>query len=131
MNSKKDLVLIVDDDEEIREVMTVAFHSFGFNVHTEDQTKNAMAWLSKNTPPKLIISDVMMPDGNGLDFCRWVRSQKSLEKIPMIICTGLKDAETMGDALELGAVDFMCKPIKLASLREKVERLRLRTHNDT
>ena len=129
MSDKKDLVLVVDDDEEVCAVLEVALHTFGFDVHTEDQTKKAMAWLSKNKPPKLIISDIMMPDGNGLDFCRWVRSQKNLEKVPMIMCTGLKDAETMGDALELGAVDFMQKPFKIALLREKIDRLRLRSRD--
>ncbi len=128
MSDKKGLVLIVDDDEEILEVLTLALKTFGYDVHTEMSTKKSRAWLEANPQVILIISDVMMPDGNGLDFLKWVRAHAKLNKIPMIMCTGLKDIDTQNDALELGAVDFLRKPMKMDVLREKVERLRVRAN---
>lgn len=126
MSDRKGLVLIVDDDEEMREVFAVAMRSFGYEVESVPDTVQARSRLEKDPPVSLILSDVMMPDGNGLDFCRWVRAHARLKATPIILCTGLKDEETMRDALELGAVDFVRKPTSMAALKEKIDRLHAR-----
>lgn len=126
MTDKKGLVLIVDDDDEMREVFEVAMRSFGYEVESVPDTASARKRLEQDPPVSLIMSDVMMPDGNGLDFCRWVRAHAKLKSTPMILCTGLKDEETMRDAMELGAVDFVRKPTSMQSLKEKIDRLHAR-----
>jgi len=127
MTDTNPLVLIVDDDEEFPEVLNVALKGMGYDFHCEASAVKAQAWLLEHHQGVcLIISDIMMPDGNGLDFCRWLKSQPALANIPMILCTGLSDDATMQDALELGVVDFIRKPVPIAVIREKIERFRRR-----
>ena len=127
MNETGETILIVDDDDDLSGFLILILKGFGFVPHAEPNVRLAKQWLAANPRVCLILSDVMMPDGNGLDFCRWVRAEPNLEKVPIILCTGLQDEETMNDALELWAVDFIYKPVTMATLKEKIDRLRRRS----
>lgn len=116
------LVLIVDDDSDWTDVFGVGLSKMGYHVETKPDTTSAKAWLATGRPI-LILLDVMMPDGNGLDLCRWIRGQQALTHIPIIINSAIKDEETAELALELGAVDFLRKPFKMDMLKEKISRL--------
>ena len=127
--TKKDAAasaLIVDDDEHLQELLALGLEESGYKSHIVQNTALARAWLEKNVPD-LIMLDIMMPDGNGLDLCRWIKQQKALADVPIIISSALKDAETTQDALEFGAVDFLRKPFTMEALREKVERVKKRS----
>ncbi len=115
------VVLVADDTEEVRELVITFMEEFGLNAHGVKDVASAQKWLSQNTPP-LVITDIMMPDGNGLDLCRWIRSQPRIAAVPIIVMTAIKDDETAQDALQMGAMDFIRKPIEFAVLRGKVER---------
>jgi DNA-binding response OmpR family regulator len=117
--------LIVDDDDNLRGLLQLGAEEAGYAAETAKDTVAAKAWLQANVPD-LILLDIMMPDGNGLDLCRWVRSQERLAKVAVIITSALKDEETEQDALELGAVDFLRKPFTMDGLKEKLERLKKR-----
>lgn len=119
----KDWVLIVDDDEDLRDLLSFNIEKMGYETHLVENTVKARAWLAKHEPA-IVILDVMMPDGNGLDLCRWIRAEPRLERVPVLMTSALKDLETAQDALELGAVDFLQKPFTLTVLQEKIERLR-------
>jgi DNA-binding response OmpR family regulator len=121
--SKRPLALIVDDDEDLSELLAHSVGTLGFDSHCVGNTKTARDWLGKNVPA-LVVLDIMMPDGNGLDLCRWIRAESRLAKVPVLMASALKDDETAHDALELGAVDFLRKPFTLEILREKIEKLR-------
>ena len=118
-----DVVLIVDDDEDMRDLLSFSVKKMGYETHLVENTVKAREWLAGHEPA-VIILDVMMPDGNGLDLCRWVRAEPRLERVPVLMTSALKDLETAQDALELGAVDFLRKPFNLTALKEKIERLR-------
>ncbi|MBI4061574.1 MAG: response regulator [Elusimicrobia bacterium] len=115
--------LIVDDNEEMRALFSLGVESLGYRAHVAENTASARAWLAEHEPA-IILLDVMMPDGNGLDLCRWIRSQRRIERVPVLMTSALKDAETVQDALELGAMDFLQKPFTMAALKEKIQRLR-------
>lgn len=123
MSDDQFLVLVVDDDEAQREFLTLALEKLGCAVHAVEGAAAARKWL-KTHRPSLILLDVMMPDTNGLIFCRWIRSQAVFKAVPVIMETGLKDEETAADALDAGATDFLRKPVRLEDLRVKVERIR-------
>lgn len=118
-----DWALIVDDNEEMRGLFKLGVESLGYKVHVVENTSSAREWLAEQTPA-VILLDVMMPDGNGLDLCRWIRAQPAIEHVPVLMTSALRDEETVQDALELGAMDFLQKPFTMAVLKEKVERLR-------
>ncbi len=115
-------VLVVDDSEEVRDLAALLFEKLGLKLHAVPDVAAAKKWLSSMTP-KLIIADIMMPDGNGLDFLKWARSQGSLESVPFIVSSSLAEEETIQDALELGATDYIKKPLTLDALKSKLRRV--------
>lgn len=117
-------IFIVDDDDDLREIAGMIFTKMKFTVSFAENVSNAKAWLSSNTP-RLIVLDIMMPDGNGLDMCRWIRSQPALADVPVLVASAIADEETLQDALENGATDFIHKPYNLALFEEKLKRLRI------
>lgn len=120
---RQDLALIVDDDDELAGLVKKQLEKWGYAVALAPSASNAKAWLKANRPD-LVLLDVMMPGGNGLDFCRWLRAQVRFMDVPVLITSGIKDDETVRDALELGANDFLRKPFAMKALQEKLERLR-------
>ena len=122
MTALKKPVLIVDDDEDIRDLVRMTCTHVGLETHAVENTKLARQWLGAHDA-SLVILDIMMPDGNGLDLCSWIRSQPKYDRLPIIIMSGIKDDETVLDALELGAVDFIRKPYSIKMLQEKITRL--------
>ena len=114
-------VLVVDDMEPVRGLVMAFLHELGYESHGVENVASAREWLSKNVPP-LVILDVMMPDGNGLDLCRWIRSQPRISAVPVIVMTAITDDETAQDAFQLGAMDFIRKPIEMGVLAGKLER---------
>ena len=117
-------VFIIDDEEDLCNIAEIIFRGMKFSSASVNNISDAKEWLASNTP-RLIVLDIMMPDGNGLDMCRWIRSQPHLKNIPVLIASGLGDEETLQDSLEAGATDFICKPYNQDLLKEKVERLRI------
>lgn len=125
MTGAPEVALVVDDDEAQCEVLTYALGKLGFEAHAVESSAAARKWL-RHHHPSLILLDVMMPDVNGLVFCRWMRAQPSLRDVPIIMQSGLRDEETAADALESGATDFIRKPVRLEDLKSKIERIRSR-----
>ena len=121
MRNVSNLVLIVDDDDSMRELAETLCQQMGLKTHSTQDTIAARKWLDDNIP-RLILLDIMMPDGNGVEFCRWIRSQEGIKEIPVIVASALKEKETIQDAFEMGASDFLSKPFDIATFKEKMER---------
>ena len=81
-------------------------------------------------PPDLILLDVNLPDGGGLDFCRRLKGEEALMAVPILLLTGATSAEERLCGLDLGAVDHVTKPIDPAEFRARV-RAALRTKHLT
>jgi DNA-binding response OmpR family regulator len=111
-------VLLIDDDAALREALASALADEGYSVHQAGNAADAKSWLARKAPD-LIVVDVMMPDLNGIEFCRWLRSWGKLKATPVLMMSGLKDEETVQDALELGVADFLRKPFAAKALLEK------------
>ena len=117
-------VFIIDDDEGMCDMAEAIFTNMKFSVASAENVAKAKEWLSSNTP-RLIVLDIMMPDGNGLDMCRWIRSRPGLKDVPVLVASALADEETLQDALEAGAADFIHKPYNLELFKEKLARLHI------
>ena len=119
--AKKANILVVEDDESIRETVTEALSAEGYDVTAYGDGARALSKLSL-TPTEevnLIVLDLMLPGLNGLDLCRSLRKQ---EKNTPILIISARDSETdrvLG--LEVGADDYLVKPF---GLRELVARCR-------
>ena len=102
-------ILIVDDDEGIRELLRLHLSSAGYTVTvTEDAI--AAGYTVLRSRPDLIICDVNMPHMDGFQFVAALRSDKTIPDIPVIFLTSVEDGDHRGK--ELGAVGYLTKPVR-------------------
>ncbi len=117
-------VLIIDDDERLAQMVAEYLQARGFSV---DHRASAQAGLEalRVTDYRAVLLDVMLPDADGFDVCREIRSRSS---IPVVMLTARGDAEDRIVGLELGADDYVPKPFNprelLARLRAVLRRQR-------
>ena len=112
-------ILIVDDDEQIRNLLVDYFQYLNYEALFAADGAEALGKLSQNDID-CIISDLVMPDMNGLELLKQVRSQNN--KIPFLIITGYPTIETAIEVMKQGAYDYIAKPLQLDDVRIKVER---------
>ncbi|TVQ53804.1 MAG: DNA-binding response regulator [Spirulina sp. DLM2.Bin59] len=113
-------ILLVDDDQILRDNLQEYLEAMGYQVTGVGEPQAAINLLVTQ-PPDLIISDVMMPAMNGLDFCRQVRAIPSGQLIPFIFLSGKDELEDRIRGHEMGADDYMTKPFVLRELLVKIE----------
>ncbi|MGE0022134.1 MAG: response regulator [Hyphomicrobium sp.] len=111
-------ILVVDDDTEIRKLIARYMQEQGFRVLLASKCAEAHERIVTNQID-LIVLDVMLPDGSGLDLCRDLRAARS--NIPIILLTALKEDVDRIIGLEIGADDYLGKPF---NPRELVARIR-------
>ena len=115
-------VLIVDDDQSIRDALSELFQSEGYNVATAHDGLNALGQLRRGLQPCAIILDLMMPVMDGWDFRSEQLGDPALKDIPVVVITAVGfSAETV--KTQLGAVEFVPKPPPPDRLMKAVERL--------
>ncbi|HEX9434866.1 MAG TPA: response regulator [Burkholderiales bacterium] len=102
-------ILIVDDDESIRELLRLHLSSAGYNVSVAEDAIVA-GYMVLRSPPDLIISDVNMPHMDGFEFVAALKADKSLPSIPVIFLTSVEEGDHRGKAL--GAVGYVTKPVR-------------------
>jgi two-component system OmpR family response regulator len=110
-------ILVVDDDEEIRKLLGRYLQTQGLRVSLAASLKELKEKLHRGRPD-LVVLDVMLPDGSGVDFCRDLRNTSA---IPVILLTALKEDVDRIIGLEIGADDYVGKPF---NPRELVARIR-------
>ncbi len=109
MNSLNKEVLIADDDRLIVNMLSMRCRNLGLRVQTCQDAMQTLVTSHKRLPSLLII-DVTMPPGSGLGVCEMMANDTRLAKIPVIILTGRKNAETQERAESFGAHFFMKSP---------------------
>jgi two-component system OmpR family response regulator len=110
-------ILIVDDDLEIRKLLGRYLAEQGFRVTLASDKRTLKAALGSNDI-KLIVLDVMLPDGSGLEICRDMRAENS--HVPIILLTALKEDVDRIIGLEIGADDYLAKPFNPRELAARI-----------
>lgn len=102
-------ILVVDDDDSIRELLRLHLSSAGYEVEVAEDAIAAGYQVLKGAPD-LIITDVNMPHMDGFEFVAALRADKALPMIPVIFLTSMEDGDARGR--ELGAVGYVTKPVR-------------------
>jgi two-component system alkaline phosphatase synthesis response regulator PhoP len=109
MDSKKK-ILIADDEPDILEIIGYKLSREGYDVFTAEDGNEAVA-KAKNIKPDLIILDMMMPHKNGMEVCEILRSQPAFANTMIVFLTAINDENKEIKMLDMGADDYITKPI--------------------
>ena len=113
-------ILVVDDDDRIRYLLSTVLRKQGYGVVTAENGKEALRYLKQNPAPRLILSDLVMPDMNGPQFRMALEQDPALAAIPVVIMSGTQN--TRAEAFFLNAAGHLDKPIDLEALMELARR---------
>lgn len=120
------LIYIVEDDESIREIETIALKNSNYIVSAFENAKEFYKKLDELVPD-LILLDVMLPDESGYDIVRKLRKRPSTQDIPIIMVTAKTTEMDMIKGLDGGADDYIKKPFSIMELITRVKALLRRT----
>jgi PAS domain S-box-containing protein len=113
-------ILLVEDSLTQAEQIKHLLESYYYKVSVAQNGKQALDQLTKHKP-SLVISDIVMPEMNGYELCKKIKSNKSTEDIPVILLTRLTDAEEIIEGLSCGADSFITKPYNEKHLLSNIE----------
>ena len=110
-------VLIVEDDEDLREMMAQILSLAGFNAATATNGREALEYLRRGDAPQLILLDLMMPVMDGWEFQRERRRDPNLADVPVVVLSALDEAR----AADAATHEFMKKPLDFERLLQIVK----------
>ncbi len=109
--------LIVDDEPDIRDLLEITLTRMGITTLTAEDVGSARKLLGEHQP-QLCLTDMNLPDGNGIELVQWIQSH--CPHTPVAVITAYGSMDTAIEALKAGAFDFVSKPVELPRLRELV-----------
>lgn len=115
-------VLVVEDDPEINELVGAYAEIAGFHYRSAATGEEALSAIHRHLPA-LIILDLMLPDLDGLEICRRVKSEPLTAGVPVIILTAMDSDRTRRQGLACGAAEYVTKPFDPEALMEIMARL--------
>lgn len=116
MDSKKEKILIVDDETSIRRILETRLSMIGYEVVSASDGEEALIMFRKEYP-NLVVLDVMMPKLDGYGVCQELRKESD---VPIIMLTALGDVSDKITGLELGADDYVVKPFSPKELEARI-----------
>lgn len=123
MESKMATILVVDDEPLQAKLHTVFLEDAGYQTLCAENGKQALDILEKDSAAvNVILSDVSMPEMDGYEFCRQVKDNEDLNRIPFIFVSALTDLDEKLKGYSVGGDDYVSKPISTEELLEKVKR---------
>jgi CheY-like chemotaxis protein len=114
-------VLLVEDDPDVRHVLSGLLHRNGYEVATAGDGRQALEYLSRHEPPRLILLDLVMPEMDGWTFLHARRQRPELLDVPVVVFSAVADCDGP-DPRELGAAEVLRKPVGLAEVLDALRR---------
>lgn len=124
------LIYVVEDDDNIREIETIALKNSNYLVKAFARATDFYRALN-DILPDLVLMDVMLPDENGCDIVRRLRSQSATKRLPVIMVTAKTSEMDMVKGLDDGADDYIKKPFSVLELLSRVKALLRRSTEET
>ena len=119
---EQSLVLIVDDEPFMRMQLRLSLQYEGYRTAEAQDGREALI-VFQQLHPDIVLLDAIMPDMDGFDCCTQLQSLDASKYTPILMITGLEDQESVDRAFEVGAIDYVTKPIHWPVLRQRVKRL--------
>jgi phosphate regulon transcriptional regulator PhoB len=119
-------VLLIEDDRDIVELVRYNLEREGFQVAAASDGATGLAQIRK-TPPDILLLDLMLPKLSGLDICKEIRRDQSLNRLPILMLTARGEEADRVVGLEMGADDYVTKPFSPRELGARVKALLRRT----
>ncbi|MBN2214284.1 MAG: response regulator [Bacteroidales bacterium] len=113
-------ILVVDDSTTNIVLLEAILEEKGYKIYTALNAREAYNIIAKHQPD-LILLDLLMPKISGFDFLKEIKKNKDTKETPVIIVSALVDDENTDKILNMGAIDFVKKPIDIQYLVDKVE----------
>ncbi|MDA3943864.1 MAG: response regulator [Bacteroidetes bacterium] len=118
----KKKILVMDDELSIR-MLLENFLSKTYDVITKNDGMEGIKWMEEGNMPDLIVADILMPNLDGYDFIKNIRSSGFFKDVPLIMLSGIESSQEKVKCLKLGANDYMVKPFNPEELSVRIELL--------
>lgn len=125
----KEKILVVDDEKDIVELLQYNLEKEGYKISTVFSGEQCLENV-KTELPDLILLDLMLPEIDGLDVCKFLKNNSQTSHIPIIMLTAKGEETDIVLGLELGADDYITKPFKVRELLARVKAVLRRTKNN-
>jgi two-component system phosphate regulon response regulator PhoB len=129
MTMSKPAILVVDDEEDIRELVELNLRREGYSVLTCETGEQALEQAAREMPD-LIVLDLMLPGIDGLEVCKRLKSEAKTRRIAVVMLTAKGEEADIVTGLELGADDYVTKPFSGKVLVARVRRLLRRSQDE-
>jgi putative two-component system response regulator len=116
---KAPIILIADDDVWQQKLIQVTLNGMGFQIYSADDGEKALSLVMEHTPD-VILLDIQMPKKNGFEVLAAVKQNADTQGIQVVMVTGSEENEARARALELGADDFLMKPVDRVLLKARI-----------
>jgi len=132
MSENSPVILVVDDEAEMRELHQLLLLDAGFKVKAAEDGKKAIEMIEDlSNEIDIVLSDVVMPEMDGYELCKFVKSQEDFPNVPFIFISSLDTLEEKTKGFECGADDYITKPLQPKELSFKIKNLlALRERNE-
>lgn len=127
MQSTKHRILVIDDDLHLPDIFKEALESINCVVDIAYNARDGLR-STYDARPDLILLDIMMPEMDGWEVCQRIRQ---MTNVPIIMVTALGDDDDIVKGLDMGADDYLVKPVPINELKARVVSLLRRAHNET
>ena len=121
-------ILIIDDDEDIREIISYSLEKEGYQVYTASNGNDGLKAARKNIP-SLILLDVMMPEMDGMEVCQLLRADEKTKEIKICFLTARSEDYSQIAGFDAGADDYVTKPVKPKVLASRIKAILRRKGN--
>ena len=127
---KRPKILVVDDEEKNLRLMEALLLPLGYEVIMANNGEEALE-KAQEMPPDVILLDIMMPKMDGFEVAKRLKGEEETGIIPIVMVTALREVDDRVKALEVGADDFLTKPVDKTELRARVQSLlKVKAYND-
>lgn len=115
----KKRILIVEDEADFRDLISHILEGKGYEALGAPNGEEGLR-LYEDRSPDLVLLDVHLPDMNGFEICRRIRSQGPRPETPILICTVRSEVAPVAEGLGSGATDYVIKPFQISDLLERI-----------